>query len=385
MWNEEALRLLIAHGETTTVELKVAPPRPTELAERLCGMANAQGGTLIIGVEDGSLKIVGVQDARAAVDVALRATRLIHPLLVLDPPEPEICSLEGTFLVVLGVPAHRGPLYQSGGVFWIRRSTHTVPLTLGEVFELANDRGLVRWELQPARKATMQDIDLQRVEAYFLQRSLLATQSSRFEEAEKVLIGMDCATVSAHGGVFPTNAGRLFFGANPQRSLPHSEVICMLFRDELGVGGYLDRKIVTGPLQTLVDETELFLQKSMTIGARIEGWKRIDLPEYPLEALREAVVNAVVHRDYSRDGESIRVFFYPNRIEIHSPGLLLPGITVEMMARGETISKLRNPLLAGLLRDVPGYMERVGSGIRFMLHKMRQMGLPDPQFNWSLD
>jgi len=265
-------------------------------------------------------------------------------------------------------------------VFWIRRSTHTVPLTLGEVFELANDRGLLRWELQPARKAIMQDIDLQRVEAYFRQRSLLAPQSSRFEEAEKVLIGMDCATVSAHGGVFPTNAGLLFFGANPQRSLPHSEVVCILFRNELGVGGYLDRKIVTGPLQTLVDETELFLQKSMTIGARIEGWKRIDLPEYPLEALREAVVNAVVHRDYSRDGESIRVFFYPNRIEIHSPGLLLPGITVEMMARGETISKLRNPLLAGLLRDVPGYMERVGSGIRFMLHQMRQMGLPDPQF-----
>src|SRR5260370_31702213 len=88
-----------------------------------------------------------------------------------------------------------------------------------------------------------------------------------------------------------------------------SEVACMLFRDELGVGGYLDRKIVTGPLQTLVDETELFLQKSMTIGARIEGWKRIDLPENPLEALREAVVNAVVHRDYSRDGVSIRVFF----------------------------------------------------------------------------
>lgn len=186
MWNEEELRQLIAHGETTTVELKVAPPRPTELAERFCGMANAQGGTLIIGVEDGSLKIIGVQDARAAVDVTLRATRLIHPLLVLDPPKPEICSLEGKSLIVIGVPAHRGPLYQSGGVFWIRRGTHTIPLTLGEVFELANDRGLLRWEFQPTRKATMQDIDLQRVDAYFRQRSLLATQSSRFEEVEKV-------------------------------------------------------------------------------------------------------------------------------------------------------------------------------------------------------
>ena len=67
LWNEEELRQLIAHSETTTVELKVAPPRPTELAERLCGMANTQGRTLIIGVEDGSLKIVGVQDARGPI------------------------------------------------------------------------------------------------------------------------------------------------------------------------------------------------------------------------------------------------------------------------------------------------------------------------------
>ena len=380
MWNEEELRHVIAHGETTTMELKVAPPRPAELAERLCGMANAQGGTVIIGIEDGSLKIVGVQDARAAVDVVLRAARQIQPLLVLDPPEPEICSLDGKPLVVVGVPPHRGPLYQSSGVFWIRRGTHTVPLTLQEVFELANDRGLIRWELQPARKATLQDIDRERVHAYLRQRLSHTTQSSRFEEIESVLIGMDCATVTAHGDVLPTNAGILFFGAHPQRSLPHSEVVCVLFRDELGVGGYLDRKIIAGTLQTLIDETEVFLQKYIAVGARIEGWKRIDLPEYPMEALREAIVYAVVHRDYSREGESIRVFFYPDRIEVHSPGLLLPGITIELMARGEVMSKLRNPILAGLLRDIPGYMERIGSGIRLMLHEMRRLGLPDPQF-----
>jgi len=380
MWNEEELRYIISHGETTIVEFKVAPPRPAELAERLCGMANAHGGTLIIGIEDGSHKIVGVQNAHTAIDIALRATRQIKPLLVLSPPEPEICSLDDKDLVIVGVPPHHGPLYQSSGVFWIRRGTHTIPLTLHEVFELANDRGLIRWELQPARKATLQDINLEHVYSYLHQRSLHHTQSSRFEDIENVLIGMDCAIVAAHGDILPTNTGLLFFGASPQRSLPHSEVVCVLFRDELGVGGYLDRKIITGPLQTLIDETEMFLQKYITVGARIEGWKRIDLPEYPIEALREAVVNAVVHRDYSREGESIRVFFYPDRIEVHSPGLLLPGITVDLMARGEVMSKLRNPILASLLRDIPGYMERIGSGVRFMLHEMQRLGLPDPQF-----
>lgn len=112
----------------------------------------------------------------------------------------------------------------------------------------------------------------------------------------------------------------------------------------------------------------------------MEGFKRIDIPEYSLETLREAVINAVVHRDYSKRGESVRVFCYPDRVEIHSPGLLLPGITVEQMKRGEVQSKLRNPTLANLLKDTPGYMERLGSGIRFMLDETKRIGLPAPQF-----
>jgi ATP-dependent DNA helicase RecG len=69
-----------------------------------------------------------------------------------------------------------------------------------------------------------------------------------------------------------------------------------------------------------------------------------------------------------------------DRVEIHSPGLLLPGITVDQMQRGEVSSKLRNPILAGLLRDIPGYMERIGSGIRLMLNETKEMGLPPPEF-----
>src|SRR5216684_3087484 len=155
---------------------------------------------------------------------------------------------------------------------------------------------------------------------------------------------------------------------------------CVLFRETVGASRYADRKIVTGTLQDVIDGTESFLNRYIAVGARIEGWKRIDIPEYSLEVLREAIINAAVHRDYSKRGESIRVFYYPDRVEVHSPGLLLPGITVEQMERGEVESKLRNPILAGLLKDIPGYMERLGSGIRFMLDETKHMGLPGPQF-----
>jgi ATP-dependent DNA helicase RecG len=97
------------------------------------------------------------------------------------------------------------------------------------------------------------------------------------------------------------------------------------------------------------------------------------------------VVNAIVHRDYSRVGETVRVFMYLDRIEVRSPGGLLPGITLEDLVAMRVTSVPRNPVLAGFLRDIPGYMERIGSGIRFMLSEMRALGLPDPEFTEHQD
>jgi ATP-dependent DNA helicase RecG len=379
---ESTLRKLIENGETITVELKVAVPRPGEIAERLCGLANAQGGFIIIGIEDTTLKIIGVPASRMAMtkDVILRAARQIEPVLLLDPTEPEVYLLNGKQVVVAAVPPNRGAIYQASGVFWVRRGTYTVPLSVSEIMELAHDRGLLSWETQVARRATMEDIDVERVKDYLSQRSMLSQQSGRFEDLERVLLGMGCATTASNGEIVPTNAGILFFGSDPQQFILQSEVVCVFFRDELGVGGYIDRKIVRGTIRDLIDGAETFLNKYVAVGAKIVGWKRIDLPEYPFEALREAVVNAVIHRDYSKTGESIRVFYYTDRVEIHSPGLLLPGITVEQMEQGKVRSKLRNSVLAGLLRDIPGYMERIGSGIRLMLNETKRMGLPTPQF-----
>src|SRR6266852_1502133 len=381
--SESALSRLIKSGETTTDELKVAVPRPVEMAERLCGMANAQGGIVIIGVEVAQHPIVGVPDERIAmtVDTILRAARQnIKPVLVLDPPEPEMYMVDGKQVVVATVPPSRGTIYQSGGVSWVRRGTHTVPLSVEEMLELANDRGLQDWELQPARDTTMEDIDSEKVEAYLQQRSTWSRQTSRFEDVERVLLGMKCAVVTSSGEMVPTNAGILFFGRDPQMHVIQSEVVCVLFRETIGASRYADRKIVIGTLQELIDGAEAFLNRYIAVGARVEGWKRIDIPEYSLEVLREAIINAAVHRDYSKRGESIRVFYYPDRVEVHSPGLLLPGITVEQMERGEVESKLRNPILANLLRDIPGYMERIGSGIKFMLDETKRMGLPGPRF-----
>lgn len=176
---ESTLRKLIANGETITVELRVAVPRPGEMAERLCGLANAQGGFIIIGIEDTTLKIIGVPASRMAMtkDVILRAARQIEPVLLLDPTEPEVYLFNGKQVVVAAVPPNRGAIYQAGGVFWVRRGTYTVPLSVSEIMELAHDRGLLSWETQVARRATIEDIDVERVKDYLSQRSMLSQQS----------------------------------------------------------------------------------------------------------------------------------------------------------------------------------------------------------------
>ncbi len=380
--SDAELRRLVKGGETNTVELKLAAPRAVDLAERFCGMANAKGGIVVIGVEDATRKVVGVPDERIGetMDVLLRAARqVIKPELVLDPPEPEVYVLAGKKLLVVTIAPTSGPVYQAGGIFWIRQGTQTRALSMVELSEMIYDRGLRDWELEPAFNATMEDIDFERVQAFLARRATSDQQSGRFKDTERVLIGMRCA-VKVGTTVVPTNAGMLFFGQSPQDHIPQSEVTCVLFRETIGASRYADRKIVTGTLQEVIDTTEAFLDRYIAVGARIEGWKRIDIPEYSIEVLREAVINAVVHRDYSRRGEMIRVFYYPDRVEVHSPGLLLPGITVEHMQRGEVQSKLRNPVLAGLLRSIPGYMEQIGSGIRFMIDETKRLELPTPHF-----
>jgi len=382
-FTEQNLLNLIAGGESTTLELKIAPPRPAEVAERLCGLANSLGGFIILGVEDKSLRIVGLNNPADAIDTLLRAARMTQPPVRFEPSEPEIYHLDGKVVVMATIPRTLGPLYQAGGVCWMRRGTHTVPLGVSEIVEILNDRGILKWELLPARKATLKDLDQQKINTYLSNRSERSRQGRRFDNQAELLVGLDCAILPDNQdttSLKPTNVGLLFFGQNPQFSIPQSEAVCVLYQDEYGVGGYVDRRIITGTIIEIVDGIEAFLRSNIKIGARIEGFKRIDLPEYPIEALREAVINAVVHRDYSREGESIRVFIYQNRIEVHSPGLLMPGITVEQMYRGEVQSRLRNPTLGNLLRDVPGYMERIGSGIRLILRETQDMGLPPPEF-----
>lgn len=383
----KALEILIQDGESATVEFKVAVPRYAELADRLCGMANGLGGYLIIGVADKTWDIVGIKNISDTLDTILQASRHCKPALRLDPEQPQLVEVQGKKIMVAHVPPNDGRLYQSGGVFWIRRGTHTVPLESDEIENFFHRRGTLSWEKRPVELATLDDLDLGLVQVFAERRlSSRSREGGRRADLETLLQKSGCAIVVREAGsnepvLRPTNAGLLLFGQEPQEFLMQSEVICVLYGDNLGVRRYLDRRNLHGTLTRQIDQAEEFLKRNIQVAARTEGFHRIDEPDFPLEALREAVVNAVVHRDYSLSGEAVRIFFYNDRIEIHSPGLLLPGLRLEELKQGRTTSWPRNPVLANVLRELPGgYMERLGSGISFMINEMRLLHRPDPEF-----
>lgn len=392
MLNAVALVDLITGGESTSVELKIAAPRPAEVAQRLCGMANGQGGYFILGVEDKTHELIGVKNVGDTIDTVLQGVRLCKPPISLESNELETFVVKGKQIVVATVKPNNGTLYQAGGVFWIRRGSHTIPMEASEVTQHIYSQGVSSWELRPVYEATLKDLNLDSVREMLANRPASSRTGGRLDNLEEILINLNCAvrinpanlppTVNQREDMLrPTNAGILLFGNFPQRWVNQSEVTCVLYGDNLGTRRYIDRRVITGTIRELIEGAEAFFARHISVAARIEGFRRIDEPEYPSEVLREAIVNAIVHRDYSIAGEAVRIFYYPDRIEIRNPGLLLPGLTIEDLYQGRSRSRLRNPIIASVLRDLPGgYMERMGSGVRFMLDRMRDLGYPHPDF-----
>src|SRR4051794_11510835 len=130
----QQLEELIKQGESALVEFKVAAPRELELAQRLGGLANtATGGYLVIGVEDTTWRVVGVNNPPKAIDELLKAARKCEPELHFDPPTPEVITVQAKRLVVATIPPNPGTVYQVSRAFLIRRGTHTLPMNTSEL------------------------------------------------------------------------------------------------------------------------------------------------------------------------------------------------------------------------------------------------------------
>lgn len=174
----------------------------------------------------------------------------------------------------------------------------------------------------------------------------------------------------------PTKGAVLLFGKERGLHFSDAWVQCGRFigTDKAQIFDHVD---IREHLPTAVDSVMMFLKKHAMRGADFSAVRRKDVWSIPLVLLREAVINALVHADYSQRGAPIRISFFDDRIEIESPGILLPGMTVEDMRQG--VSKIRNHVIARVFREL-NLIEQWGSGVRRIFREAEELGLPEPQF-----
>lgn len=368
---EQEVLAYLNNGPNEQVAFLPANAKHDTIAESLAALANANGGLVFLGVTAKGVpqKKADLNTLREAV---VEAGLLTDPPLILPTPQCAVCSAGE--VVVVQVPPGLPHLYNLGGRYLTRTASHNRPLTTAELRRLLVERNDAGYESQPVPEATIADLDQQQIERY-LHRIAVAPD----DEPVTVLTARGCIVKAAGGDLtltaMPTVAGLLLFGREPQRFLRNAELICVRYAGATMSDEFV-RQDIGGTLAEQVRVAEAFVVSNMRRGMRIAGMMREETTEYPLAVVREAIVNAIAHRDYSIRGEGIRLLMFSDRMEIYSPGRLPGHVTLENL-KDERYS--RNEAIVAVLSDF-GYIERLGYGIDRMIATMAEAGLPQPIF-----
>lgn len=363
------------------------------IAENLVAFANTEGGVIVVGLEaEGAASLV----ERVDIDRLLRhADDLYNPPVVVEHweeivREPSGRSLRSALEGGNGLGgASQAPAYAirvprstelhalADGRVLIRSGKVNRPLGGQEIQRLASAKNTGDFETEAVPGASIDDFSREMIDEY-LEKRAERTKRPHSGEVNRMLAEIGAITTDGK----PTVCGLLLFSEYPQRWLPQSGVVFAKFvgktpRGESGLAGYSRREELIGPVPRLIEATWNMVWGEMAISAVVKGLEREETFEYPQFAVREALVNAICHRDYRLRGRRIEVRMFSDRLEVISPGGLPGFITVENI-KDEHFS--RNPRLVGGLFHW-GYIEELGLGIDRMIEVMAQAGHSPPKFD----
>lgn len=354
---------------------------PTHLAEVMVGMANSErqtgraGGIILLGITPRSARVQGLQDIPETLDRVFQAALLTDPPLVL--PMPEVCEIEGAQVIRVMVPTGMPHVYSLDGRYLGRDRRYTSPLSARKLRQLLLERGIVHFETRVPSGATMDDLDFEQVRAYTEMLNLPGN-----EDPMGVLIRRGCLSPVQNGSkeagphkFAPTYAALMLFGKQPQRWLPNAIILGARFSGSSFADHFVKQEI-GGTLPQQLRRAEQFVRDEVRSVVRLVGLVREETPEYPLEAVRELLVNALAHRDYNAQGDSVHLHLFANRLEVHSPGGLPGPVTLDNLLEARFS---RNPVLVQVLSDM-GFIERLGYGLDRVVATMKAIGLPHPRF-----
>ncbi len=359
---------LLKADEGKTLEFKQDLSSPKNLLKTLVAFANTAGGKVVIGVTDTTRELVGVDNP---LDEEERLCNLIadsiSPRLV---PNVEMTTVEGKTLLVIEVflsnsrPHYLRSVGPETGVY-VRLGSSNRQADRELIAELRRSVEGVSFDALPMPELIPADLDHEALQAAF-------GQSRKLDDQALLTLKL----LARHQDrLVPTKGGILLFGRQRTQHFSDAWIQCGRFYGTEKIDIY-DHIEIDLPLPRAGEEVLLFLKKHAYRGADLSEVRRKDVWSIPLGILREVVINALVHSDYSQRGAPIRVVFLDDRIEVESMGILLPGMTIEEMKQGT--SRIRNPVIARVFKELQ-LIEQWGTGVRRIFSEAREMGLPEPK------
>jgi ATP-dependent DNA helicase RecG len=339
----------------------------SELAATLVAMANTEGGRVILGVAPRAGKIQGVKDAERTIDKVFQAALLAEPVLVL--PLPAIHRAGSEEVLVVTVPPGLPHVYNLEGRYLGRAGRYNEPFSARKLRELLVSRGVMQFESRVPPDASLEDLDEEQIEAYIQHLNLPSE-----EDWCQTLFQRGCLSREGKKWI-PTYAALLLFGKGPQRWLPNATILAARFPGISFSDEFLKQDI-SGTLPQQVRQAENFLRDNLRDVVRVVGLTHQVTPEYPYDAVRELLVNAVAHRDYNLQGDNVHLYIFSDRLEVHSPGELPGPVNLKNLLKARFS---RNAVIVQVLSDV-GFVERLGYGLNRVVTVMRQYGLRRPYF-----
>jgi ATP-dependent DNA helicase RecG len=329
-----------------------------DIEEALAALANQNGGALQLCSEEPF-------EVESVIDRVLQAALSLDPPLILPLPQAAESGL------VVHVPAGMPHVYAtSQGRYVVRSASEIVPLSTRELQRLMMRRSSLSFESMPAEGAHREDLDWAKISEY----AARITGHSPLS-AEALMLQRGCL-INVDGTLRPSCAGILLFGKDPQRFVRSATISAVRFNGTTMTDTHI-RQDIYGTLPDQIQHVEAFLRAHLRREVRLgKGMTREEHYEYPIEAARELIVNALAHRDYSIQGDYIRVLLFTDRLEVYSPGGL-PGYMTLQNLKDERFS--RNPIIVQVLSDML-YIERLGYGVDRVLELMQAQHLRPPEF-----
>ncbi len=355
----------------------------SRLASVLVGMANTTGGTVLLGISPRSGQVQGVSSPAEAVDRVFQAALLSDPPLVLPVPSVHPVGASGVKVIWITVPAGLPNVYSLDGSYLGREDRQTNPLSARRLRQLLIERGVIQLEARVPPGATLADLDQDQVIDYarLLQSRAAAGVGDSPQPIEDFKIA--CETVllrrgcvqRVDGELHPTYAALLLFGRFPQQWLPNATILSARFSGESFADQFIKQDLA-GTLPEQLRQAEAFVRENLRSVIRMVGMAHQETLEYPFEAVRELLVNAVAHRDYNIQGDNIHLNIFSDRLEVSSPGGLPGPVNLKNLLEARFS---RNAVLVQVLSDM-GYVERLGYGLDRVVAVLKQSNMRAPRF-----